>query len=235
MNDKLRYDTLKHTPRSTNVEDELSAKIKEKIISILFSKNLLDYDKSRSLETLSDVKKYMARLYNENKITLNEYINIGVNSWAMKLWNYLVLKWYITKEILNEALAIQKQEKNKRSLWEILIEEKTLYNTKEEELTFELLNEALEALWIRRLWEYLAHIWIIKYEQIWYYLEQQKNRKKPLWKLLVEDWKISQKKMNAILTELWIEIKMNELVIDDEIWEEIDYWHYSYVGSNIWN
>lgn len=235
MNDKLRYDTLKHTPRSTNVQDELSEIIKEKIISILTSKNLIDYKNAKSLETLSDVKKYMAKLYNENKITLNEYIDIWVNSWAMKLWNYLVLKWYVSKEILHEALILQKQEKNKRSLWEILLEEKTLYNTKEEELTFEQLNEALEALWIRRLWEYLAHIWIIKYERINYYLEQQKKKKIPFWKLLVQDGKISQKKLNSILTELWLDIHIDELAIDDNLWEVIDYWHYSYVGSSIWN
>ncbi|MDP2090141.1 MAG: hypothetical protein Q8K30_00960 [Candidatus Gracilibacteria bacterium] len=216
--------------KTSNIEDELSEKVKEKIITILLSKNLLEYNKSKSLDTLIDVKKYMAKLYSENKITLNEFIEIGVRSGGMKLGNYLVLKGYISKETLNEALSIQKQEKNKRSLGEILLEEKTLYNTKEEELTFPQLNEALEALGIRRLGEYLANKGIIKYEQISYYLDQQKNKKIPFGKLLVQDGKISQKKLNTILTELGLEVHMDELSID----EEIDYGNYAYVGTHIW-
>ncbi|MDP2396114.1 MAG: hypothetical protein Q8S84_01305 [bacterium] len=62
--------------KTSNIEDELSEKVKEKIITILLSKNLLEYNKSKSLDTLIDVKKYMAKLYSENKITLNEFIEI---------------------------------------------------------------------------------------------------------------------------------------------------------------
>lgn len=195
-------------------KNNVSEEIKLKIISVLLWKNLLDFKESKNIITISDVKKYMNELYHNKKINLDEYIQIWVEAGAMKIWNYLILKWYITKEILNEALKIQKNDKDWRTLWSILLEEKSLYNSVEEELTFEKLSEALNVLWIRKLWEYLAHLGIIKYDQISYYLEQQRLKWKPIWKLLVEEWIISQIKLNEILKDLWVKIKLEDLSLD---------------------
>ena len=182
-----------------------SEEIKLKIISILLWKKLISDEKAENLKSLEETKKYIIDLYKNRKIDSSTYIEIGVKSWSIKLGIFLVLKWYITKERLIKALNEINNEQEKKLLWVYLVDNKLI--------PLDLMLSSLDELWIIKLWEYLTLKWLIQHSDVKRILNKQKNNLS-FWQILIHEWIINQKELNSILSELWINMTINDLWLE---------------------
>jgi hypothetical protein len=180
---------------------------KKKVLSILLEKWLITYTDMSKIKNFNEVRVFLAKLLHEKKISKDLYIDIWVDSWVMKMWNYLVLKWYMDKNEINNLLIKQKIENKNRLLWEMIYEEKYI--------NIEQLLLIVGKLWVMKLWEYMISKKIIDYTELKKLLASQKSNWETFWKTLVHAWMISQENLNIIFIDLWIEIKLNDLDITD--------------------
>jgi hypothetical protein len=206
---ELDKKTWPETTKNSNKkpQDWLTEETRQKIINILDKKWLIEKDDISKIKSTEDLKKHMSKLLFNWTITKNDYIEIWIEWWAMKLWNYLVLKQLITKEQLAKALKIQHKQIVKEELGLILIEEKFISD-------FEKFANALEKLWILRLWEYLLWKNKISTEDLNSFIKIQKIEKIPLWKLLVEYLKITIEDRDEAFRKLWIKTNFNDYDIN---------------------
>jgi hypothetical protein len=158
----------------------------------------------------------MKALIKDDIMSEDTYMQICIQAWAIKLWQYLVYKNFITKEELNTILEEQKKSEKFKNmhLWEILIEKKVI--------DYEKLTKALEEFWVIRLWEYLIWKWIINELQLNMFIKIQKYKHIQLWKILVEYNVLNQKELNDILETLSIQLTNYDFSTKED--EELDYY-----------
>lgn len=131
--------------KNNNIENS------QNLVKILVRDWLAKIPENLDIETLSPekIEKHIIKLLDKWKITYSDYVKYYIESWAIMLWEYLVLEWLIKSEELILAKKIQEQQKTDKAgwyiaivdlLWEILIKEGFITNEK--------LNDAMEKLWI---------------------------------------------------------------------------------------
>lgn len=167
--------------------------IKEKIISILTSWKIAWMVNVENIQTFNQAMKYLKRLFDTRLLTKEEYIQIWIESWAIKIWEYLIYKWIITKKDRDFVLEIQELKWNNKSFWDTLINEKIL--------TREKLNIALLDLWLFKIWEYLLENSTLTEKKLKeaISIQQNENSEKSLWQILVETWTISFEELDEAL------------------------------------
>lgn len=185
-----------------------------KLIKKLIEDKLITPFQANNIVTHKEIEIYMYELFKNWKITKNKYLEYFISSWIILLWDYLVHKWIISYEQKEEAYKKQLELNNswiEQKFWEILINEKIIKDD-----TLKLLSQALEELWIIKLWEYFVWNWIITSSQLNLFLKVQKHKNLNLGQILVKFEIITQDELKIILKKLWINYKYFD--IENEEW-----------------
>lgn len=207
--------------------------IKNKLINLLWDqwikKIYVNY--INELVSIEDITKYLKYLVGKDIISKSDYFLFSWKTWLIWLGIYLISKDIINQKDFLKAMKIQNElkqqmineklewnlETNYKTIWEILVDEWFIDNLKK-------FHEALDELWIIRIWESVVKDRIISKDKMDSIIKIHEIEKKiaekywlkcrKIWEIIVEQTNINKTEMNKILDKKWIKHDKDIFKID---------------------